>query len=47
MQNKANEIIEELEQTIDKQTAEIEELKAIIRQLKAPAPFKKGHTPKQ
>jgi len=34
MQTKANEIIEELEQTIDKQTAEILELKGIIRKLK-------------
>lgn len=34
MQTKANEIIEELEGTIDKQAAEIAELKAIIRKLK-------------
>ena len=34
MQTKANEIIEELEGTIDKQAAEISELKAIIRKLK-------------
>jgi hypothetical protein len=34
MQTKANEIIEELEGTIDKQAAEIVELKAIIRKLK-------------
>jgi hypothetical protein len=34
MQTKANEIIEELEQTIDKQAAEIEELKGIIRKFK-------------
>jgi hypothetical protein len=34
MQTKANEIIEELEQTIDKQSAEIVELKGIIRKLK-------------
>ena len=34
MQAKANEIIEELEQTIDKQAAEIAELKAIIRKLR-------------
>jgi hypothetical protein len=35
MQTKANEIIEELEQTIDKQSAEIVELKGIIRKLKS------------
>ena len=34
MQTKANEIIEELEGTIDKQAVEIAELKAIIRKLK-------------
>ncbi len=34
MQKKANQIIEELEETIDKQSAEIEELKEIIRKLK-------------
>ena len=34
MQTKANEIIEELEGTIDKQAAEIAELKAIIRKLR-------------
>jgi hypothetical protein len=34
MQTKANEIIEELEGTIDKQASEISELKAIIRKLK-------------
>jgi len=37
MQTKANEIIEELEGTIDKQAAEIVELKAIIRKLKGRA----------
>ena len=35
MQTKANEIIEELEGTIDKQAAEIAELKAIIRKMKS------------
>lgn len=34
MQAKANEIIEELEKTIDKQAAEIAELKGIIRKLR-------------
>jgi len=34
MQKKANSIIEELEDTIDKQTTEIEELKGIIRKNK-------------
>jgi len=34
MQRKANEIIGELEETIDKQSQEIEELKEIIRKLK-------------
>ena len=34
MQTKANEIIEELEGTIDKQSAEIAELKGIIRKLR-------------
>lgn len=34
MQKKANSIIEELEDTIDKQTTEIEELKSIIRKNK-------------
>ena len=38
MQTKANEIIEELEGTIDKQAAEIAELKAIIRKLKGRTP---------